>query len=53
MIINSNEFIRFVERHLLMNNSHNEWNAQIEKMNNISLLDTNTYQALKVIINNT
>ena len=51
MIINSNEFVEFVKRHLILNKSHNEWNIKIEKMNKIGYLSSDTYQSLKQIIN--
>ena len=53
MIINSNEFIEYVKRHLLKNNSHNEWNAKIDRMYSIGVLNYNTYQTLKMIVSNT
>ena len=53
MIINSNEFIKYVKNHLLRNNSHNEWNVKIDKMNSVGLLNHNTYQTLKMIVSNT
>lgn len=52
MIINSNEFIEFVKKHLSKYNSHNDWNVKIDKMNDVGLLEPNTYQALKTVINN-
>jgi hypothetical protein len=51
MIDNSNEFIKFVKKHLILNKSHNEWNIQIERMNKTGHLSPDTYQYLKQIIN--
>ena len=51
-IINSNEFIKYVKIHLLKNNSYNEWNAKIDRMYNIGILNPDIYQELKTIINN-
>ena len=51
MVINSNMFIEFVKRHIALNENSSEWNMKIERMNEVGLLSTNTYQSLKQITN--
>ena len=50
MVINSNEFVGLVKRHLILNKNFDEWNIKIDKMNDAGLLSPNTYQNLKNII---